>query len=77
MYVLQESSLNTENEVPVEWEVAVRPDLLARSKENILSLLNTGSVKALMGLHQIGKKKAQLIVDWRCQHGSFKKVSRL
>ncbi|XP_066484568.1 kinesin-like protein KIF22 isoform X1 [Tiliqua scincoides] len=71
------ASPSAENEAPLEWEVAVRPDLLARSKENILALLNTGSVKALMGLHQIGKKKAQLIVDWRCHHGSFKKVEDL
>lgn len=71
------ASPNAENEAPLEWEVAVRPDLLVRSKENILALLNTGSVKALMGLHQIGKKKAQLIVDWRNQYGTFKKVEDL
>ncbi|XP_015275063.1 PREDICTED: kinesin-like protein KIF22 isoform X1 [Gekko japonicus] len=63
-----------ENEAPTEWEMALRPDLLARAKENILALLNTGSEKDLMALHRIGKKKALLIVAWRDLHGSFKKV---
>ncbi|XP_061446627.1 kinesin-like protein KIF22 isoform X2 [Rhineura floridana] len=71
------SALDSENEAPPEWEVEVRPDLLARSKGNILALLNTGCVKDLMALHRIGKKKAQLIVAWRHKHGSFEKVEDL
>ncbi|XP_062993847.1 kinesin-like protein KIF22 [Elgaria multicarinata webbii] len=71
------TSLNSENEAPPEWEVEVRPDLLTRSKENILALLNSGSVKDLMALRRIGKKKAQLIVAWRNLYGSFKEVEDL
>ncbi|XP_063157402.1 kinesin-like protein KIF22 isoform X2 [Candoia aspera] len=71
------SALDSENKAPPEWEVEVRPDLLAHSKANILSLLNSGSVKDLMALHCIGKKKAQLIVSWRDLHGSFEKVQDL
>ncbi|KAH0626401.1 hypothetical protein JD844_001362 [Phrynosoma platyrhinos] len=67
----------SENEAPPEWEIEVRPDLLARSKENILALLNTGSMKDLMALHCIGKKKAQFIIGWRELYGSFEKVSGL
>ncbi|XP_007424397.1 kinesin-like protein KIF22 [Python bivittatus] len=71
------SAFDSENKAPPEWEVEVRPDLLARSKTNILSLLNSGSVKDLMALHRIGKKKAQLIVSWRDLYGSFEKVQDL
>ncbi|XP_053121164.1 kinesin-like protein KIF22 isoform X2 [Hemicordylus capensis] len=68
---------NSENKAPPEWEVTMRPDLLTRSKGNILALLNTGSEKDLMNLHRIGKKTAQLIVAWRDLHGLFKKVEDL
>uniref|UniRef100_A0ACB8EW39 Uncharacterized protein n=1 Tax=Sphaerodactylus townsendi TaxID=933632 RepID=A0ACB8EW39_9SAUR len=68
------STSSCENETPTEWEVALRPDLLARGKENILALLNTGSEKDLTALHRIGKKKARLIVAWRDRHGLFEKV---
>ncbi|XP_054849372.1 kinesin-like protein KIF22 [Eublepharis macularius] len=71
------STSSCENEAPTEWEMALRPDLLARSKGNILALLNTGSEKDLIALHRIGKKKARLIVAWRDLHGSFEKVEDL
>uniref|UniRef100_A0A8D2KUC7 Kinesin-like protein n=1 Tax=Varanus komodoensis TaxID=61221 RepID=A0A8D2KUC7_VARKO len=74
IFVLQTSAPDPENEAPPEWEVEVRPDLLNRSKDNILAILNTGSVKDLMALRQIGKKKAQLILGWRDLYGSFEKV---
>nr|XP_003225040.2 PREDICTED: kinesin-like protein KIF22 [Anolis carolinensis] len=68
---------DSENEAPPEWEMKVRPDLLACGKKNILDLLNKGSEKDLMSLHYIGKKKAQLIVGWREIYGSFEKVEDL
>ncbi|XP_077170691.1 kinesin-like protein KIF22 isoform X2 [Paroedura picta] len=71
------SILDSENKAPTKWEMALRPDLLARGKENILALLNTGSEKDLTALHQIGKKKARLIVAWRDLHGLFEKVEDL
>ncbi|KAJ7314068.1 hypothetical protein JRQ81_005992 [Phrynocephalus forsythii] len=71
------SVLGSENEAPPEWELELRPDLLARSKENILSVLNTGSVKDLLALHRIGKKKAQLIVGWKELYGPFEKIEDL
>ncbi|XP_033025258.1 kinesin-like protein KIF22 [Lacerta agilis] len=73
----KDSAPGSENKVPSEWEMVVRPDLMARTKENILAVLNTGSVKDLMALHQIGKKKAHRIVAWRGEHGSFEKVEDL
>lgn len=71
------SGPRSENEAPSEWEMELRPDLLARSKENILSILNNGSVKDLLALHRIGKKKAQLIVSWKELYGPFEKVEDL
>nr|XP_056719088.1 kinesin-like protein KIF22 [Euleptes europaea] len=68
------STSSCDNEAPTEWEMALRPDLLARGKENILAILNTGSERDLMALHRIGKKKARLILAWRDLHGSFEKV---
>lgn len=62
-----------ENQAPVEWEMVLRPDLLACGKEKILALLNMDSEKDLLALHQIGKK-AQLITAWRDLHGQFEKV---
>ncbi|XP_039186317.1 kinesin-like protein KIF22 [Crotalus tigris] len=68
---------DSENKAPLEFEMKIHPDQLAHSKANILSLMNSGSVKDLMGLHLIGKKKAQLIVSWRENYGSFEKVQDL
>ncbi|XP_034275571.1 kinesin-like protein KIF22 [Pantherophis guttatus] len=68
---------DSENKAPSEWEVEIHPDQLAHSKAKILSLMNSGSVKDLMGLHLIGKKKAELIVSWRENYGSFQKVQDL
>ncbi|XP_070587287.1 kinesin-like protein KIF22 [Erythrolamprus reginae] len=69
--------LDSENKAPSDWEVEIQPDQLAHSKAEMLSLLNSGSVKDLMGLHLIGKKKAELIVNWRENYGSFQKVQDL
>uniref|UniRef100_A0A8C5WW43 Kinesin-like protein n=1 Tax=Laticauda laticaudata TaxID=8630 RepID=A0A8C5WW43_LATLA len=68
---------DSENKAPSKWEVEIHPDQLAHSKIKILSLMNSGSVKDLMDLHLIGKKKAELIVSWRENYGSFQKVQDL
>ncbi|XP_029140741.1 kinesin-like protein KIF22, partial [Protobothrops mucrosquamatus] len=68
---------DSENKAPLEFQMKIHPDQLAHSKANILSLMNSGSVKDLMGLHLIGKKKAQLIVSWRENYGFFEKVQDL
>ncbi|KAG8140589.1 hypothetical protein E2320_003272 [Naja naja] len=68
---------DSENKAPSKWEVEIHPDQLAHSKAKILSLMNSGSVKDLMDLHLIGKKKAELIVRWRENYGSFQKVQDL
>lgn len=71
VFVLQIQDFDSENKAPSEWEVEIHPDQLAHSKAKILSLLNSGSVKDLRGLHLIGKKKAELIVSWRENYGFF------
>ncbi|XP_037754737.2 kinesin-like protein KIF22 [Chelonia mydas] len=65
-----------ENQAP-PWELMLRPDLLARSRENLVVLLNQGSAKELRALHRIGDKKAQLIMAWRQLHGPFTQVEDL
>ena len=40
-------------------------------------ILNTGSLKDLKGLQQIGDKKAKLILGWRELNGQFTKVEDL
>uniref|UniRef100_A0A670YKX6 Kinesin-like protein n=1 Tax=Pseudonaja textilis TaxID=8673 RepID=A0A670YKX6_PSETE len=77
IFVLQIQECDSENKAPSKWEVEIRPDQLAHSKAKILSLMNSGSVKDLMDLHLIGKKKAELIVSWRENYGSFQKVGEL
>uniref|UniRef100_A0A452GQK4 Kinesin-like protein n=1 Tax=Gopherus agassizii TaxID=38772 RepID=A0A452GQK4_9SAUR len=62
-----------ENRAPA-WELLLRPDLLARSRENLLALLNQGSAKELRALHRIGEKRARLILAWRQLYGPFSQV---
>lgn len=40
----------------------------------ILSVLNTGSIKELKKLQGVGEKRARLIADWRTVHGPFEQV---
>ncbi|KAM8962314.1 kinesin-like protein KIF22 isoform 1-T1 [Pelodytes ibericus] len=59
------------------WAVNIRTDLLQNSREKILNLLNSGSVKELKSLQKIGDKKAKLIMGWREVNGPFKTVEDL
>ena len=43
----------------------------------ILNVLNTGTVKNLKSLQSIGEKRAQLIHNWRQMVGQFEKVTAL
>lgn len=57
-----------------EWESQLDTSVLEQSREKILQVLNTGSLKELKGLQQIGDKKAKLILGWREINGRFTKV---
>ncbi|XP_044871299.1 LOW QUALITY PROTEIN: kinesin-like protein KIF22 [Mauremys mutica] len=59
------------------WELVSCPDLLARSRENLLARLNEGDAKELQALCSIGDKRAQRILAWRQQHGPFSQVEDL
>uniref|UniRef100_A0A8C3HFV4 Kinesin-like protein n=1 Tax=Chrysemys picta bellii TaxID=8478 RepID=A0A8C3HFV4_CHRPI len=72
----QAAGPGAENQAP-GWELKLRPDLLARSRENLVALLNQGSAKELRALHRIGDKKARLILAWRQLHGPFSQVEDL
>lgn len=65
-----------ENIMKTEWESQLDTSVLEQSRQKILQVLNTGSLKDLKGLQQIGDKKAKLILGWREIHGNFTKVGR-
>lgn len=58
------------------WESQLDTSVLDQSRQKILQVLNTGALKELKGLQQIGDKKAKLILGWREIHGHFTKVRR-
>lgn len=64
-----------ENKEQSSWESQLDKSMLEQSKDKILHVLNTGCLKELKGLQQIGDKKAKLILGWREIHGQFTKVS--
>ncbi|XP_057682436.1 kinesin-like protein KIF22 [Corythoichthys intestinalis] len=66
-----------ENQVMNSWESQLDRNLLEQSRQKILQILNTGSLKELKSLHQIGAKKAELIMGWREVHGAFTKLEDL
>lgn len=63
-----------ENSKESSWESQLDTYVLDQSKQKILQVLNTGCLKELKGLQQIGDKKAKLILGWREIHGQFTKV---
>lgn len=63
-----------ENVMTTGWESQLDTSVLEQSRQKILQTLNTGSLKDLKGLQQIGDKKAKLILGWREIHGHFTKV---
>ncbi|KAM9837305.1 kinesin-like protein KIF22 isoform 1-T2 [Aulostomus maculatus] len=66
-----------ENMMHHDWESQLDMSVLEQSRKKILQILNTGSLKELKGLQQIGDKKAKLILGWREIHGDFTKVEDL
>lgn len=64
-----------ENVVMTGWESQLESSVLEQRGQKILQILNTGSLKDLKGLQQIGDKKAKLILGWREIHGHFAKVA--
>ncbi|XP_037610514.1 kinesin-like protein KIF22 [Sebastes umbrosus] len=56
------------------WESQIDKSVLEHSRQKILHVLNTGSLKELKGLQQIGDKKGKLILGWREIHGHFVKL---
>uniref|UniRef100_A0A669E4L4 Kinesin-like protein n=1 Tax=Oreochromis niloticus TaxID=8128 RepID=A0A669E4L4_ORENI len=59
------------------WESQLDQSMVDQSKQKILQILNTGCLKELKSLQQIGDKKAKLILGWREIHGHFTKVEDL
>ncbi|KAM7370829.1 hypothetical protein PAMP_010345 [Pampus punctatissimus] len=66
-----------ENIMQKSWESQLDKSVLEQSRQKILQVLNSGCLKELKGLQQIGDKKAKLILGWREIHGHFTKVEDL
>lgn len=66
-----------ENIMERGWESHLDTTILEQSRKKILEILNSGSLKELKSLQQIGDKKAKLILGWREIHGDFTKVEDL
>ncbi|XP_061613281.1 kinesin-like protein KIF22 isoform X1 [Phyllopteryx taeniolatus] len=63
-----------ENKVMNDWESQLDKSVLEQSRQKILQILNTGSLKELKSLQQIGDKKAKLILGWRELRGVFSEL---
>ncbi|KAF6734644.1 Kinesin-like protein KIF22 [Oryzias melastigma] len=66
-----------ENMKEKSWETELDAQMLEQSKEKILQILNSGGLKELKGLQQIGDKKAKLLLGWREINGQFTKLEDL
>ncbi|XP_041819137.1 kinesin-like protein KIF22 isoform X2 [Chelmon rostratus] len=66
-----------ENLMENGWESQLDTSVLQLSRQKILQVLNSGSLKELKGLQQIGDKKAKLILGWREINGHFTKLDDL
>ncbi|XP_008312821.1 kinesin-like protein KIF22 [Cynoglossus semilaevis] len=66
-----------ENMSESSWESKLDNSVLEQSRKKILHILNSGSIKELKGLQQIGDKKAKLILGWRELHGNFTELEDL
>ncbi|XP_036402013.1 kinesin-like protein KIF22 [Megalops cyprinoides] len=60
-----------------DWESRLDGSVLEQSRQKILQVLNSGSLKDLKALQLIGDKKAKLILGWREVHGQFTQVEDL
>jgi len=59
------------------FKVKINPHLQETHNNEILSVLNNGSIKELKKLQGVGEKRARLIADWRTIHGPFLQVHDL
>ncbi|KAG7227843.1 hypothetical protein INR49_013637 [Caranx melampygus] len=66
-----------ENMMENGWESHLDTSVLETSRQKILQVLNSGSLKELKGLQQIGDKKAKLILGWREINGHFTQLEDL
>ncbi|XP_051927847.1 kinesin-like protein KIF22 isoform X1 [Hippocampus zosterae] len=63
--------------MPSGWEAHLDQSVVEQARQKILQILNTGSLKELKSLQQIGDKKAKLILGWREVRGIFSKLEDL
>lgn len=63
--------------VDENYKVKINSHLQETHNNEILSVLNNGSMKELKKLQGVGEKRARLITDWRNVHGPFQQVHDL
>ncbi|KAL9980620.1 hypothetical protein ACROYT_G009228 [Oculina patagonica] len=63
--------------VDENFKVKINPHLQETHNNEILRVLNHGTIKELKKLQGVGQKRAQLIADWRTVHGPFQQVQDL
>lgn len=76
LFLSYQSPGGKENNTKSAWESQLDQSMVDQSKQKILQILNTGCLKELKSLQQIGDKKAKLILGWREIHGHFAKVGK-
>ncbi|KAJ7374086.1 Kinesin-like protein kif22 [Desmophyllum pertusum] len=63
--------------VDENFKVRINPHLQETHNNEILRVLNSGTIKELKKLQGVGQKRAKLIADWRTVHGPFHQVQDL
>lgn len=63
--------------VDENFKVKINPHLQETHNNEILGVLNNGTIKELKKLQGVGQKRAKLIIDWRKIYGPFKQVHDL
>lgn len=63
--------------VDENFKVKINPHLQETHNNEILGVLNNGTIKELKKLQGVGQKRAKLIIDWRKIYGPFQQVQDL
>jgi len=63
--------------VDENFKVKINPHLQETHNNEILRVLNNGTIKELKKLQGVGQKRAKLIADWRTVCGPFQQVQDL
>ncbi|XP_065055054.1 kinesin-like protein KIF22-B [Rhopilema esculentum] len=60
-----------------KYKITLDPKMLEEYEAKLIKTLSTGSIKAIMALPTIGKKRAEQIIKYRDENGHFGSISEL